>query len=510
MSSVKKTEDQVSEPEKTDQSLIKQLSCAFVVNLVSLLQGASVSSSSIILHELENSTEHIQDNHCHRGENCSTTNNVILGPFAVFDDFHVTQEEGSWIASSWVLGHLVSAIFAGFVSDAIGRKKSLLLDTAVFFLGFVMLATGHLPACLIIGRLLLGYPLVSQVYISEILNVDRRGLGAAMYSVLHSFGFFLVLFTGAYLPWRIAVFLPGILAIPTFVLIMFLHESPEWLLKKGRIDEYKKSVKFFQIDKRQFDDNQDIFVGRENKNKENDNVSMCESVFSNLGSVSKSLIEQDRSFWRRVLFLSVLFALIGWCGFSILSFYATEIFTKSGSPISATHTSWITASTKIFCAILSFYVLHKFSRKFLFATTSTLIFLSFTSMSVYTLLDTNHHLSPALSESLNFVPMISIILAYVGYGLGYGVIPSLLAAELMPVPVRSTAVGFFQTVEMCSTFVLTKMKPILMEALDIHGMFAMFAMSVFSVIILTLFFTPRDKTTSRSSSISSVCETIKV
>ena len=98
MSSVKKTE--VSEPEKTDQSLIKQLSCAFVVNLVSLLQGASVSSSSIILHELENSTEHIQDNHCHRGENCSTTNNVILGPFAVFDDFHVTQEEGSWIGMS--------------------------------------------------------------------------------------------------------------------------------------------------------------------------------------------------------------------------------------------------------------------------------------------------------------------------------------------------------------------------------------------------------------------------
>ena len=67
------------------------------------------------------------------------------------------------LASSWVLGHLVSAVFAGFVSDAIGRKKSLLLDTTVFFLGFVMLATGHLPACLIIGRLLLGYPLVSQV-----------------------------------------------------------------------------------------------------------------------------------------------------------------------------------------------------------------------------------------------------------------------------------------------------------------------------------------------------------
>ena len=80
------------------------------------------------------------------------------------------------------------------------------------------------------------------------------------------------------------------------------------------------------------------------------------------------------------------------------------------------------------------------SRRFLFACTSALIFLSFTSMSVYTLLDTNNHLSPALSQSLNFVPMISIILAYVGFGLGYGVIPSLLAAELMPVPVRSSII----------------------------------------------------------------------
>ena len=69
------------------------------------------------------------------------------------------------LASSWVLGHLVSACFAGFISDTIGRKKSLLLDTAVFFLGFIVLATGHLARCLVLARALLGYPLVSQVVI---------------------------------------------------------------------------------------------------------------------------------------------------------------------------------------------------------------------------------------------------------------------------------------------------------------------------------------------------------
>ena len=98
-----------------------------------------------------------------------------------------------------MLGHLVSAFFAGFLSDAIGRKKSLLIDTAVFFLGFGLLATAVNSSTLILARLLLGYPLVSQVYLCEILDTDRRSLGAAMYSILHSTGFFVVLFLGKYI-----------------------------------------------------------------------------------------------------------------------------------------------------------------------------------------------------------------------------------------------------------------------------------------------------------------------
>ena len=36
--------------------------------------------------------------------------------------------------------------------------------------------------------------------------------------------------------------------------------------------------------------------------------------------------------------------------------------TQSGSPFSASNTSWITSITKIVCAIASFYVLHRFDR----------------------------------------------------------------------------------------------------------------------------------------------------
>jgi len=120
-----------------------------------------------------------------------------------------------------------------------------------------------------------------------------------------------------------------------------------------------------------------------------------------------------------------------------------------------------------------------------------LVFLSFVTMSAYTLAEDRGLLSPDLIASLNFLPMASVIVAYTGYGLGYGVIPSLLAAEMMPVDVRSTAVGFFMTVEMTSTFLLSKLKPLLMDALRIHGLFAMFAGTVLIVIVLTLAFKPR-------------------
>ena len=149
-------------------------------------------------------------------------------------------------ASSWVLAHLVSALFAGFLSDAIGRKKSLLIDTAVFFFGFGLLALGHSTTVLILGRLLLGYPLVSQVFICEILDTDRRGLGAAMYSILHSVGFFMILFLGAFLPWRLTVSLPMFLAVPIFIGILFLHESPDWLRKNHRFEEMERSVRFYR------------------------------------------------------------------------------------------------------------------------------------------------------------------------------------------------------------------------------------------------------------------------
>ena len=106
-------------------------------------------------------------------------------------------------------------------------------------------------------------------------------------------------------------------------------------------------------------------------------------------------------------------------------------------------------------------------------------------MGIYSLLTNHGVISVELAASLNFIPMAMVIVAYIGYGLGFGVIPSLLAAESMPVNIRSTVVGIFMALEMSSTFLLSKLKPMLIEQLGIEGLFLMFSGILVLVILLT-------------------------
>jgi len=202
-------------------------------------------------------------------------------------------------------------------------------------------------------------------------------------------------------------------------------------------------------------------------------------------SLRNLTLQQDSAFWLNFSFLAALNLLFGLSGFPILSFYAVEIFQLSGSPISASYTACITSVTRIICAFCSFYSLHKFSRKGIFLATAVIICLSYLTTGVFLKLSINGLLPINMATQLNFIPMAMVILAYAGLGLGFGVIPGLLAAEQMPVNIRSTVVGILVTLEELSAFNLAKWKPVLISYLGIDGLFLFFAGVLFKVILLT-------------------------
>ena len=106
MSNVESQEDPLRHYEH--KSLRKQLFCAFVINFVSLLQGASVSTSSIILHNLQqdesemdiSGTNHNSSNHIR-----NITNEENATTSFQFKDFSVSKESGSWIGKKSLIAN---------------------------------------------------------------------------------------------------------------------------------------------------------------------------------------------------------------------------------------------------------------------------------------------------------------------------------------------------------------------------------------------------------------------
>lgn len=145
----------------------------------------------------------------------------------------------------------------------------------------------------------------------------------------------------------------------------------------------------------------------------------------------------------------------------------------------------MTSVTRIICALCSFYSLHKLSRKNLLLATSVIICLSYLTLGVFLKLSNNGMIPVNMETQLNFIPMAMIILAYMGLGFGFNVIPGLLAAEKIPVNIRSTVVGVLVMLQNFSSFNLSKWKPILISHLGIDGLFLFFAGVLFAVILLT-------------------------
>ena len=155
-----------------------------------------------------------------------------------------------------------------------------------------------------------------------------------MYSVLHSFGFCLMLLLGAVLHWRLAMAVPAILTLPTMAALANLRESPSWLQRQGRNEEAQEAAVFYRISLPA-----EVILERPQCQ---DVEETKKGLLERLNAILHALTLQGSAFWCNFAFLATLFLLLGWCGFSILSFYAVEVFQLSGSPISAAHTSWVT------------------------------------------------------------------------------------------------------------------------------------------------------------------------
>ncbi|MEJ7585979.1 MAG: sugar porter family MFS transporter [Ferruginibacter sp.] len=162
-----------------------------------------------------------------------------------------------WIASCALVGCMVGAMFAGKLSDNIGRKKVLLLSGILFGVSSAGIAIPMDLNWFVVFRLIGGLgigiaSMLAPMYISEIAPARIRGQLVSINQLGIVTGILLIYFVNASIAgwydeaWNIStgwrwMFGSGLIPSIVFLLLLFfVPESPRWLAQKERFDEAKQ------------------------------------------------------------------------------------------------------------------------------------------------------------------------------------------------------------------------------------------------------------------------------
>jgi len=153
------------------------------------------------------------------------------------------------ITASMPGGSWLGALVSGYLSDILGRKKSIQVGSVIWCIGSIIVCASQNIGMLIAGRIINGFAVgicsaQVPVYITEIAPPSKRGrlVGCQQWAITWgilimfyiSYGCSYINGTAAFrVPWGLQM-LP---AIFLFAGMLLLPESPRWLAKKDRWEE---------------------------------------------------------------------------------------------------------------------------------------------------------------------------------------------------------------------------------------------------------------------------------
>ncbi|OWY96897.1 Proton myo-inositol cotransporter, partial [Phytophthora megakarya] len=175
---------------------------------------------------------------------------VISGALVLLkspDVFDLTNLQSETVVSAAIGGAIVGAALSSCGNDVFGRRRVILISSAMFTAGSVLMAGAHSFGELLVGRLVVGIAIgfasmTVPLYIAEVSPPDIRGQLVSLNNACVTGGQFFACVLDALLAdvdngWR---YMLGLAAIPAFFQclgFLILPETPRYLMSKGRKEE---------------------------------------------------------------------------------------------------------------------------------------------------------------------------------------------------------------------------------------------------------------------------------
>lgn len=386
------------------------------------------------------------------------------------------------LVSSVLIGAVIGAATNGILADIFGRKKIIIATAIIFILGSILCGLAPNVYVLILSRILVGLAVgivnfVVPLYLSEVSPKQLRGTLVSLYQWAITAGILFsyiinAAFAQAVYSWRWMLFAGIVPGMVLLIGMMFLSDTPRWLVSKNRDDEAKKV--FTKIEP-------DIDADEEIKNIKATLKPDCEHADGKF-KFKRWMIMPF------VVGIGIMFAQI--CtGINTIIYYAPTIFKIAGfdSNLNAIYATTGIGVVNFLMTIIAIFFTDKLGRKPLLYCGLTGVMLSLLALGCA------FQFEAMLGANLKWVAVGSLVSYIVCFAFSLGPIGWILVSEVFPLKIRGLAMSICTVSNFAFNFFVVGSFPILINRLGGAVTFWGFAAVSLLCIIFVFFFVPETK-----------------
>lgn len=396
------------------------------------------------------------------------------------DDLGMSTGEEAWVVSSLLFpGAAFGALLGGRISDALGRKKSLIMCAVIFLVGAIACAIAPNVALMVVARILLGFGVGAAavscpLYLAEMAPAEKRGRMVTINELMIVTGQMLAFAINALLAvtiddthvWRIMLAVASIPAIVLLIGMLLLPESPRWFGARGDVD-HARGV---------------LLLSRTPAETEVELSEIVETAKAEGNSRAHAWQALGTNPWmRRLLYIGFGLAAIQQAtGINTVNYYAPSILTRSGLGDQTALIATIGVGvTSVVMTIVGIWLLGFVGRRTMLIIGFTGVVLSQVALAlVFTLPESD-------ATSYTILAFMMLFVAFVQAFIGTCV--WLLLSEIFPLAIRGLAMGLAVFVLWTVNAAISFVFPLIVEGIGSTWTFALFA----AINVLSLVFVIR-------------------
>ena len=397
-------------------------------------------------------------------------------------DFGLTETQQEMITTATVIGEIAGAAAAGWLANALGRKRSMVI-VAVGYAAFALLgAASTSVSSLTVARLLLGVTIgvsvvVVPVFVAESAPASARGALLVTYGVATVVGI-IAGYLCAYLlsssgNWRAML---GLAAVPAVVAICVLTPLPDtarWYVLKGRADAAQRTLRRIEPEA-----DADWELGEITRTLHAEHAGT---------GVLREMLRPPYA--RATLFVVTLGFLIQITGINAIVYYSPRLFEKMGFEgyFALLVLPAIVQAAALVTMVIAMFIIDRVGRRpILLGGITAMIVADMVLVATFAAGD-------AFGDALAAVEVGGVLLFTLGYTFGFGSLVWVYAGEALPARMRSIGASAMLTSDLVANAMIAAVFLSMLTALGGAGTFAVLGILAVASMVFVYRYAPETK-----------------